>query len=307
MTRRALILLLPLLTGTALANIMWYGDQDVLGTASYGADPTAAATLIGQDPGSASFGGPEVNHGFPFDPSAGDYPGTDQIYVGSVQTASHDGYSSWANRMSGPMVISLDYSSLVPAGERVETLTLGIAADDFQRPSFGNPYLVSVNHLPSPVLEGVLNGLNQTGPQVQFFTIGIETSLLQVSDVLVLEIDQGGDGGDGWAVDFLSIGVTTVPETVLAEDRPLAFELDQNAPNPFNPSTGIFYRLEASQRVRLSVHSLDGREVALLEEGLRAGGEHRVTFDATGLATGVYFYRLEAADQTLTRKMLLVK
>jgi len=63
-------------------------------------------------------------------------------------------------------------------------------------------------------LTSVLNGLNQTGPRMQFFTIGLSSSLLNPNHIITLRIDQGGDGGDGWAVDFLTVGVTTrlVPE-----------------------------------------------------------------------------------------------
>jgi len=57
----------------------------------------------------------------------------------------------------------------------------------------------------------VLNTIDQTFPQVQFFTIGLELAGLLPTHVLTLSIDQGGDGGDGWAVDFLTVGVTVVP------------------------------------------------------------------------------------------------
>ena len=152
-----------------------------------------------------------VFHGFPFAPSVGEYPGTDQIYIGSVQTASHDGYSN-SSPTQGPQVLSLDYSSLVPVGQSIATLTLGIAADDFQFPDYGQPFSALVNGSAAPVLTGVLNSVPQGGPVVQFFTIGISPAILTPTHVLTLSIDNGGDGGDGWAVDFLTVGVTTTPE-----------------------------------------------------------------------------------------------
>ena len=105
----------------------------------------------------------------------------------------------------------MDYASLVPAGETVVDLTLGIAFDDFQNVSFGQPYSVSINGLAVASLTNLANSLDQTFPQVQFASIGIDPALLLGSNVLTLSVDQGGNGGDGWAIDFLTIGVTTIP------------------------------------------------------------------------------------------------
>ena len=193
-----------------------YGDMDVLGTGTYASDPTAGATLFGLSAGVVTFGGPEVNHTFPFSPEPDDFPGTDQIYTSSNQTAFGDGYSRFAGRALGPQVLTLDYSALVDPLRPIETLTLGIAADDFQFPAFGQPFQATINGNPFLPLTDVLNGLDQTFPQVQFFSIGIDTSLLNASHELVLSIDQIGDGSDGWAVDFLTVGVTNIPEPTSA-------------------------------------------------------------------------------------------
>ncbi|MEQ8523412.1 T9SS type A sorting domain-containing protein [Gracilimonas sp.] len=91
-------------------------------------------------------------------------------------------------------------------------------------------------------------------------------------------------------------------------DVPTQISLNQNYPNPFNPSTVISYQLAGNSLVRLEVFDVTGRKVAVLVNGVRkAAGTHEVTFDAENLASGVYFYRLETAGQTLTQKMLLVK
>src|SRR6516162_5973846 len=105
-------------------NVLLYGTENVLGTGTYSSDPTAGATLFGLVPGNVTFASLIQAHSYPFSPSAGDYPGTDQIYVGSNQTGAHDGYSQAASRIAGPQVISLDYSSLVSPGSVVDTLTL---------------------------------------------------------------------------------------------------------------------------------------------------------------------------------------
>jgi hypothetical protein len=188
-----------------------FGTEDCLTTGCYGAsDPTAGATLTGLSAGTVTAASQAYGHSYPFSPTPGDYPGTDQIYVGSTQTADHDGYGGSAQRINGPDVITLDYASLIPTGQSVATLTLGIAADDFQFPVFGQPFIVTVNGTTDAALTSELESLNESGPVVQFFTIGLNPSLDNAGHTLTLSINEGGDGGDGYAVDFLTVGVTTV-------------------------------------------------------------------------------------------------
>jgi hypothetical protein len=196
----------------AAAGIIEYGNENVLNSgATYPTDPKAGATLSGLAPNVVTDATLTLGHGFPFTPNAGDFPGTDQIFVGSSQTATHDGYAGAASRMNGPQVLTMDYSSQISAGQTVATLTLGIASDDFQFPVFGQPFTAQVNGTTNTALTSKLNSLNETGPVVHFFTIGINPAILSPNNVLTLSINEGGDGGDGWAVDFLTIGVTTAP------------------------------------------------------------------------------------------------
>lgn len=90
-------------------------------------------------------------------------------------------------------------------------------------------------------------------------------------------------------------------------DLPKEVKLSQNYPNPFNPSTTITYQLESAQSINLAVYDQLGRRVALLQNGNFSSGVHQVTFDASGLSSGVYFYRLQTASSILTKKMLLIK
>ena len=75
-----------------------------------------------------------------------------------------DGYSSYSGRLHGPQIITLDTSSLVPAGQSILTLTLGIGADDFQYPNWGDPFTVMINGTTNTALTAAINSLNQTGP-----------------------------------------------------------------------------------------------------------------------------------------------
>jgi hypothetical protein len=81
----------------------------------------------------------------------------------------------------------------------------------------------------------------------------------------------------------------------------------QNYPNPFNPTTTIKYELPKSSMVRLSVYDILGREVSVLVNETVDAGVHEVRFEAAGLASGVYFYRLTAGSFVQTRKLLLVR
>jgi hypothetical protein len=88
---------------------------------------------------------------------------------------------------------------------------------------------------------------------------------------------------------------------------PLDFELSQNYPNPFNPATSIGYGISNTEFVTLKVFDILGREVAVLVNEKKAPGSYEVKFDAAGLASGVYLYRLSAGDFVQTRKMVVVK
>ena len=107
---------------------------------------------------------------------------------------------------------SQGYASILQYGDKD---VLGTATDDFQNPAFGQSFSASVNGVSNATLTSKLNSLDQTGPKVQFFSIGIDPDDLETNDILTLSVNQGGTGGDGWAIDFLTIGLTTeVPEPV---------------------------------------------------------------------------------------------
>ncbi len=90
-------------------------------------------------------------------------------------------------------------------------------------------------------------------------------------------------------------------------ESPHSFVLYQNYPNPFNPGTIIAYELPETADVRLELYNAAGQRVAVLVNGTRTAGQHQIYFEADGLASGLYLYRLQAGDQVLTRKMTLIK
>ncbi|MCH8929241.1 MAG: T9SS type A sorting domain-containing protein [Candidatus Marinimicrobia bacterium] len=88
---------------------------------------------------------------------------------------------------------------------------------------------------------------------------------------------------------------------------PFSFQLEQNYPNPFNPVTTINYVLPSTSEVLLIVYNLLGEEIARLVDGIQSTGFHQITWDASGVSSGIYFYRIQAGGFTQTRKMLLLK
>ncbi len=90
-------------------------------------------------------------------------------------------------------------------------------------------------------------------------------------------------------------------------DQPVKFGLSGNHPNPFNPETSIRFTLGKDGHVNLTVYDLSGRRVAELVNGFREAGSHEITFNGSGLPSGIYFYRLTVKDHTAVGKMLLVK
>jgi len=85
------------------------------------------------------------------------------------------------------------------------------------------------------------------------------------------------------------------------------FELAQNYPNPFNPTTIISYTIPEASEVTLKVYDVLGKEVATLVNGFQAANSYKVNFNASSLSTGVYIYKIEAGNFSMTKKMLLLK
>lgn len=88
---------------------------------------------------------------------------------------------------------------------------------------------------------------------------------------------------------------------------PESYSLSQNYPNPFNPSTRINYSVKEEGNVNIVLYNIYGKEVATIFNGNRTAGFYNVRFDASGLSSGVYFYRIISGNFTDTKRMTLVK
>jgi len=88
---------------------------------------------------------------------------------------------------------------------------------------------------------------------------------------------------------------------------PKEFSLFQNYPNPFNPFTNIKFALPSEAFVKLIIYDVTGREIEILVNGFTKSGYHEVNWDAKNVASGIYFYRIEAGTFTDEKKMVLIK
>lgn len=100
-------------------------------------------------------------------------------------------------------------------------------------------------------------------------------------------------------------GIVGVQQT--SSEVPLRYSLSQNYPNPFNPSTTIKYDIVKEGNVKISVFDLSGKEVETLVDGVQNAGSYSASFNASKLASGVYFYKIQTGEFTATKKMILVK
>ena len=131
---------------------------------------------------------------------------------------------------------------------------------------------------------------------------------LVITDVKALSIDADGyilAGTVGGGVFRTTAPVTDVQQT--GSVVPLSFSLEQNYPNPFNPRTTIEFSVPQSGNVHLGVFNVLGQEVATLVSEYVQSGKHQASWDATGVASGVYFYRLQAGGFVQSRKLVLLK
>jgi hypothetical protein len=88
---------------------------------------------------------------------------------------------------------------------------------------------------------------------------------------------------------------------------PVEYSLAQNYPNPFNPVTSIEYALPEAAEVKVEVYNVLGQVIEVLVESGQEAGYYKVEWDATDMASGVYFYRIAANDFTSTKRMILMK
>jgi hypothetical protein len=187
-------------------------------------------------------------------------------------------------------------------------VTLVAPADNADLKS--NSFRFSWNHTAIPAVRYHL----QLASDSLFSHLIIDDTTLTDTSYAAVRLDYGtyywhvcARDANGWGV-FSNIRRLTVLDGITADrDVPRQYALQQNCPNPFNPSTIIKFELPRSSDVRLSVFDLLGREVSILVNERRDAGVHEVKFDGSKFASGVYVYRLEAGQFVQSRKLILLR
>jgi uncharacterized protein YdeI (BOF family) len=144
---------------------------------------------------------------------------------------------------------------------------------------------------------------NSTGQIRVDFQDGAPKPPLNVTYKLIgiVEDENGNPEIDVYAWDY----PTSVED--IGGTLPLTFEISQNYPNPFNPSTKIRFSITQSEQVVINVFNIQGELVEALVDGVMDAGNYQITFDGSGLASGLYLYRIQAGSFIETKKMTLMK
>ena len=158
---------------------------------------------------------------------------------------------------------------------------------------FGNP------SSPSDIHHVIASGPYVLGPggtqKVAFALVAAESSLTQ--------LQEAADAAKAkWLQILNPVSVEETDPTI-----PLTFGLEQNFPNPFNPSTTIGFRVAREEFVRITVFDMLGRQVATLVDEMKTPGLYQVRWDARSLSSGIYHYRLRAGTFVETRKLVLMR
>lgn len=237
-----------------------------------------------------------------------------------VNSAGNEGFHETHNTLGAPAdgdsVITI--GGVRPAGDRNSFSSVGNTVDGRVKPDVmarGSSVVVASPSNPTqyssfasgtsfscPLAAGVAVLVLQKNPNL---------TPMQVREALRMTASNFANPNRemGWGIINALNAVNYFPVTS-ADVSPLSpdgFELSQNYPNPFNPSTVISYQLPVSGFVTLKVFDMLGNEVATLVNQEKSAGGYEMTFDAAGLTSGVYFYRLQAGNYVETKKMLLVK
>ncbi len=221
---------------------------------------------------------------------------------GSMTLLNCTAYSNGTNYgMSGPIAAGsvMTLENCISAGTGgVSILATAVQATNSWMP----PFVVTNEDFVSVDTTGMRGPRNSDGslPDVPFMHLAPGSDL----------IDSGTYVGLPYYGSAPDLGCYETLPSAVAENgtAPGAFALEQNYPNPFNPTTEILFSVARSGRAELAVYDVLGRKVATLFDALaQTGRQYRVTFDASGLASGVYFYTLESGARMDSKKLVLFR
>lgn len=145
---------------------------------------------------------------------------------------------------------------------------------------------------------------NVAGPDAAMGTFGGSN----VNGTWTLTVQDMVAGDSGWLLGWgIRLNGALIGIPPISNNIPNRFNLYQNFPNPFNPTTNIKFDLAKDANVKIKIYDVIGREVAAPLDEFKKAGQYQITFDGSNLASGTYLYKIEAGDFVETKKMTLVK
>ncbi len=161
-----------------------------------------------------------------------------------------------------------------------------------------SPVLVRIMVDGTEVWSGVTSETLWTAAESGFAINEMGIDMLAWFDVSLADATWNAEGEEcHWYLDFMELNQTPVPEGIT---------LSKAWPNPFNPVTHLQLTLDAPEEVQAQVYSMAGKRVATLLEGRLPAGNHTISWDATGLAGGLYLLEVKTGDTSITRKLLFM-
>ena len=183
-------------------------------------------------------------------------------------------------------------------------VTIGASTDSYSGKPDQRTYLCLIHKVSTEPKDVLLQGVALTNVASQDSLNKSGNGFFFDATAQILHIKMSADCDSSYSIQIDSIDVTEIKSK---SSTPSGFDLDQNFPNPFNPSTVISYRISTSCNVTLKVYDVLGREITTLINEGQSPGEHHAVFKGDGLPSGVYLYRLNAGTFQSTKEMVLVK
>ncbi len=204
------------------------------------------------------------------------------------------------------MYTALSQLKLEKSTDAIDTELDLYAWHTFRVAVYGDSTVVFVDENPTPAISGVAS----EGSTENYIKIGDGGSATVGGyvDWCILDLSGAYAPSEGVPIpDYLKVDDWTVAIDDSKTALPTSFMLAQNYPNPFNPTTTIKYDLPGSGQVLIGLYNMLGERVLTLVNENQAAGHYTITLDASRLASGIYFYRMQAGDFIQAKKMVLLK
>jgi len=214
-------------------------------------------------------------------------PSNNNKYDGVTIKYSPTGDSLWTKRING-----FTNNDVMPNGLTVDNNNFIYVTGQFPMQSSGTQFFQKYSPFGDSLWNFNIQGVNH-------WSIGLFINIDNAGSAII-----GSSRGEGIMLTKYS-NVTSIRQ--ISSEVPESYTLEQNYPNPFNPSTVVNYELRVTGHVSFKVFDISGKEVAALVNEKQNAGTYSVTFNASNLSSGTYFYRLTTGEFSETKKMILTK